>query len=72
MTKEELIAYIQVSKLQIARNEIYQMPVRNVFQKMNSFFLHNMRSPNTGKVSVKGLKGKKPAKYLKWFNSEER
>ncbi len=72
MTKDELIAYIQSFQIEQDRNEIYQMPLRNVFQKMNTFFLHNMKRANTNKANVKGRKGKKPAKYLKWFNSEER
>jgi hypothetical protein len=69
MTKDELIAYIQSLQIEHDRNEIYQMPLRNVFQKMNTFFLHNMKRVNHSKARVKG---KKPAKYLKWFNSEER
>ena len=44
------------------------MPERNVLMRMASFFLSNMKRPNTAKKT----KGKKPAKFLKWFDTEER
>ena len=69
MTKDELIAYIQSLQLENERNEILAMSDRTVLQRMNTFFLHNMKRANHSKARVKG---KKPAKYLKWFNSEER
>jgi hypothetical protein len=45
------------------------MPVRNVLQRLASHFLHSMKRPNLAK---KSKSGKRPAKNLKWFNTEER
>ncbi len=69
MNKTELINYILETQSENERNEILAMSERTILQRMNTFFLHNMKRVNHSKIRIKG---KKPAKYLKWFNSEER
>jgi hypothetical protein len=69
MTKKELTAHILQIQGENERNEIRAMSERTILQRMNTFFLNNMKRVNHSKIRIKG---KKPAKYLKWFNSEER
>ena len=69
MTKKELTAHILQIQGENERNEIRAMSERAILQKMNTHFLNHMKRVNHSKIRVNG---KKPAKYLKWFNSEER
>ena len=68
MTKDKVIQYALRLLKKFEQNEVLKMPERNVLMRMASFFLSNMKRPNTAKKT----KGKKPAKFLKWFNTEER
>ena len=69
MSMDKLIEYIIAMKETVVMNEISAMSDTSVLQRMNTHFLQTMKRPNLSKTRVKG---KKPAKYLKWFTSEER
>jgi hypothetical protein len=69
MTRPALIAMVLRFNEKTQQNTILAMPERNVLQRLASHFLHNMKRPNFAK---KSKTGKRPAKNLKWFNSEER
>jgi len=69
MTRPALIDLVMRFNEKTQQNTILAMPERNVLQRLASHFLHNMKRPNLAK---KSKSGKRPAKNLKWFNSEER
>jgi hypothetical protein len=69
MTRPALIDLVMKFNEKTQQNTILAMPERNVLQRLASHFLHNMKRPNFAK---KSKTGKRPAKNLKWFNSEER
>jgi hypothetical protein len=69
MTRPALIDLVMRFDEKTQQNTILAMPERNVLQRLASHFLHNMKRPNLAK---KSKSGKRPAKNLKWFNSEER
>ncbi len=69
MSRSELIDMLLMLSVKNQRDEILKMPERNVLQRLASHFLHNLKRPNFAK---KSKSGKRPAKNLKWFNSEER
>jgi hypothetical protein len=69
MTRPALIDLVMKFNEKTQQNTILAMPERNVLQRLASHFLHNMKRPNLAK---KSKSGKRPAKNLKWFNSEER
>jgi hypothetical protein len=69
MTRPALIDLVMRFNEKTQRNTILAMSERNVLQRLASHFLNNMKRPNLVK---KSKSGKRPAKCLKWFNSEER
>ena len=69
MTRPALIDLVMRFNEKTQQNTILAMPERNVLQRLASHFLQNMKRPNLAK---KSKSGKRPAKNLKWFNSEER
>ena len=69
MTRPALIDLVLRFNEKTQQTTILAMPERNVLQRLASHFLHNMKRPNLAK---KSKSGKRPAKNLKWFNSEER
>ena len=69
MTRPALIDLVMRFNEKSQRNAILAMSERNVLQRLASHFLNNMKRPNLVK---KSKSGKRPAKCLKWFNSEER
>ena len=69
MSRQTLIDTLLKLSVKTQRDTVLAMPVRNVLQRLASHFLHNMKRPNLAK---KSKSGKRPAKNLKWFNTEER
>ena len=69
MSRSELIDRLLKLSVKNQRDTVIAMSERNVLQRLASHFLHNMKRPNFAK---KSKTGKRPAKNLKWFNSEER
>ena len=68
MSKTRIVHYALFLLKKFEANEVLKMPERSVLMRMASFFLSHMKRPNTAKKA----KGKRPAKFLKWFNTEER
>jgi hypothetical protein len=69
MDKKELIKhFLALCKIQEER-EVQGISKRSTLMRMVSHFLGHMKRPNTNHTAKKG---KRPAKFLKWFNSEER
>ncbi len=69
MTRPALIDMVLRFNEKYQQNAILAMPVRNVLQKLASYFLSKMKRPNLPK---KSKSGRRPAKNLKWFNTTER
>jgi hypothetical protein len=69
MSKKEIIEAYRGLVYLIEEHELEGVSVYNTLQKMCTHFLKSMRRPNTAKKSTKGVR---PAKFLKWFNTEER
>ena len=69
MTRPALIDMLLKLSVKTQRDTVLAMSERNVLQRLASHFLHNMKRPNLAK---KSKSGKRPAKNLKWFNTEER
>ena len=72
MTRPALIDMLLKLSVKTQRDTVLAMSARNVLQtvqRLASHFLHSMKRPNLAK---KSKSGKRPAKNLKWFNTEER
>ena len=69
MSRQTLIDTLLKLSVKTQRDTVLAMSERNVLQRLASHFLHNMKRPNLAK---KSKSGKRPAKNLKWFNTEER
>ena len=70
MNKQGIIAYCLGLTKKFQEIQVTKIPERNVLMRMSSHFLAHMKRPNVARAT-KG-KGKRPAKFLKWFNTEER
>ena len=80
MNKTDIIKhYLELCK-KFEEKELMDIPPRAILMRMSSHFLDKMYRPwvkGVGVVKPKDLedavkKAKRPPKYLKWFNSEER
>ena len=69
MTRPALIDMLLKLSVKTQRDTVLAMSERNILQRLASHFLHIMKRPNLAK---KSKSGKRPAKNLKWFNTEER
>ena len=69
MSRQTLIDTLLKLSVKTQRDTVLAMSARNVLQRLASHFLHSMKRPNLAK---KSKSGKRPAKNLKWFNTEER
>jgi hypothetical protein len=69
MDKKELVKLVLSLYESIEKSEVQGLSERATLMRMASHFLGNMKRPNTSRTAKKG---KRPAKFLKWFNAEER
>ena len=69
MDKKQLIMHFLDLVKQQEEAEVQGLSERATLMRMASHFLGNMKRPNTSRTAKKG---KRPAKFLKWFNAEER
>jgi hypothetical protein len=69
MDKKELIKHFLALCKHQEESEVQGISESTTLIRMVSHFLSHMKRPNTTQTAKKG---KRPAKFLKWFNSEER
>ena len=69
MDKKDIIKQYLYLAQKLEQTEVKAISDRSTLMKMSSHFLAHMKRPNVNRTAKKG---KRPAKFLKWFNSEER